>query len=208
MLKIIARPPAIGVVIRDHALATRIIDKAREFGFETNWAVSIDELPLNARYVILSRADGEPETRGRTPIYVEEYPSIGCMLLSLLSAERGVQGPRKIEVAIDPGKNIGLALAIDEVVIGVETHVSVESLVRRIDEFLRCFGRDRRMVIYVGESGGEAAHSLIEKLKESFKNVSILMIPEEGSKKTELGMNLTRDEKSALVIYQRAKSQV
>lgn len=207
-MRIIARPPVIGVVIRDHALAMRIIDNARELGFETHWAVSIDELPLTARYVVLSRTDGEADTHGRTPIYVEDYPSIGCMFLNLLSKERSGQGPRRIEVAIDPGKNIGLALAIDEVIIGVETHVSIESLVRRIDEFLKCFGRDRGAAIYVGESGGEMAHELVEKLKKRFMNVSILMIPEEGSKKTEIGMNLTRDEKSALVIYQRAKSQV
>ncbi|MEM3448434.1 MAG: hypothetical protein QXP38_06105, partial [Nitrososphaerota archaeon] len=69
-------------------------------------------------------------------------------------------------------------------------------------------GRDRGAAIYVGESGGEMAHELVEKLKKRFMNVSILMIPEEGSKKTEIGMNLTKDEKSALVIYQRAKSQV
>ncbi|MCX8171691.1 MAG: hypothetical protein N3E47_07010, partial [Candidatus Bathyarchaeota archaeon] len=175
---------------------------------ETHWAVSTDELPLSARYVVLSRIDGESETHGRAPIYVEDFPSVDCMLLSLLSAERGGRGPRGIEIAIDPGKNIGVALAVDDVVIGVETHTSIESLIMRIGEFLRCFGRDRRTEIYVGESGGEASHKLIEELKKAFKNISILMIPEEGSMKTEIGMNLTKDEKSALVIYQRAKSQV
>jgi len=207
LLRIIARPPAIGVVISDHALATRIIEKARELGFQTYWAVSIDELPLRARYVVLSRKDGETDVQGRVPIYVEDYPSIGCMLLSLLAAERGERGPRIVEVAIDPGKNTGLALAVDEVVIGVESLASAESLISRIDEFLRCFGRGRRTVIYVGESGGELSHELIERLKKSFRNISILMVPEEGSRESELGVGLTRDERSALIIYQRAKSQ-
>jgi hypothetical protein len=206
-LRIIARPPAIGVVISDHALAARIIEKARDLGFHAYWAVSIDELPLRARYVVLSRKDGEIDVQGRVPIYVEDYPSICCMLLSLIAAERGERGPRIVEVAIDPGKNIGLALAVDEVVIGVESHASADLLISRIDEFLRCFGRGRRTVIYVGESGGELSHELIERLKRGFKNVSILMVPEEGSREGELGAGLTRDERSALIIYQRAKSQ-
>jgi len=207
LLRIIARPPAIGVVISDHALATRIIEWARELGFEPYWAVSIDELPLRARYVVLSRRDGEPDVQGRVPVYVEDYPSIGCMLMALLAAERAERGPRILEVAIDPGKNAGLALAVDEVVIGVESHASVDSLISRIEEFLRCFGRGRRAVIYLGESGGELSHMLIERLKKSFREASILMVPEEGSRDVELGIELTRDEKSALIIYQRAKSQ-
>ncbi len=207
-MRIIAKPPVIGIVMRDHALAIRVIERAREYGFETHWTLRVEELPLRARYVVTSRADGPLEVGYVKPIYVEDYPSISCMLLSLLAMERGGQVSRMIEVAIDPGKTIGVALAVDEVVIGTATYTSIDSLLVGLEEFLRCFGKDRKMTVYVGESGGELSHILIERLKKSIRDINLLMIPEEGSKTAEVGMNLPRDERSALVIYQRAKSQI
>ncbi len=213
---VISRPPVgiaglkigsqgiVGVVLRDNARATLVLEACRRLGIHAVWATSPEELPLTVRVVVASREEKAMPSRLKT-LYVEDYPSLDCLALHVASI-LGPSRPRSsLEVAIDPGQKLGVAYVVDGYVVKTSTypHLGVfEEDCRRVVE---CLGSERRLAFYIGYRPEALTHELVSRLKKLYPNSTILLLPDDGTGPEFKG--LSPDEEAALKIYFKAASE-
>lgn len=205
-MRIEASGISLGVIISSHALAARVVERARGMGFRVIWATGPSELPITVRHVVMSRSSGGEAPEARRIHYVEDYPSIDCLLMHIVAEERGRARHRSLAAAVDPGRSIGAAFFADEALIATSTYTSLDAFIEEYRRVEECLGAGRRREVYVGYTPSEEAYNALQALRSALRHAKVMPVPEEETASPETRGALPKDEREALRIYYRAKS--
>jgi len=197
---------SLGVVVARYVLAARVVEHARMMGFRVFWATRASELPITVRHVVMSRMNGEEAPEARRVHYIEDYPSIECLLLHVIVEERGNARSRCLALSIDPGKSMGAAFFVDEALLATATYTSLDALIDDYRHLAECLGEGRRLEAYVGYTPSEEAYNTLQALRKRLRHTKVKPVPEEEMPSPEIGEGLPRDERAAIKIYYRARA--
>jgi len=200
VLRIHGRGLRVGVVLRDPATASRVIEAARSHGFRPFWALSPEELPLDVEVVLhdgsypAQRSIASLELRGG-----EDPEEALLRALSLYASRR----PGGLEVAVDPGIRTGAVFVKGGFLLCSGVFSGPGELLDAIRSVSRAVGEEPR-AIYVGMTSAPPPLELVEELKRAFPRARIEMVPEGPMRDLRVPEDLKGDELDAYFIYLRA----
>lgn len=193
------------MLLTDNATAAKVIEACRRHGVNVFWTTSPEQIPLTVQAIVSSRREAvKPPPHLRT-LYVEDYPSIECLILNLLAGSEPQKPRASLEVAIDPGQTIGVAYIADGYLVKTGTYTSLSSFENDCKTIINCMGEGRRIEFYIGYRPETITHELAARLKKLYPTAKITLIPDEGGGPEYKEMN--PDEAAALKIYFKATSE-
>lgn len=194
----------VAVLLRDNAKASKMLEALRRLGLQVLWVTTLDEIPLTVKVVVASREEGLAIPSRLKTLYVEDYPSHDCIALQAATSLGSSRPPASLDVAIDPGRRIGVVYVVDGYVVKAHTYPSIEAFEEDCRLAVECLGKGRRLAFYIGYRPEALTHDLVERLKKQYPISTILVLPDDGSGPEFKG--LSQDEESALKIYFKATS--
>lgn len=195
----------IGLLTSDMKLAAKLREASREYGIEIIHSLDAESLPLDVDVIIASRNEGLP-LGGRRVLYYEDFELLDECLECALELAVGGLGRRTVIVAVDPGKNLGAAFLLDNLVLKTKRYGSLEELVNEIKRFLnRHREAERRYIVLGATTSINTIKSLMRKLEDAISDVeaTIVVCDESFTTKGILPKvkGMSKDEYSALVLY-------
>lgn len=194
----------IGLLTLDMKLAAKLREISMEYGVEIIHSIDAETLPLDVSVIIASRNEEVP-INGRKIIYCEDFESLDECLERALELAVGGLGRRIAIVAIDPGKNLGAAFLLDNLVLKTRRYGSSEELVSDIKRFLnRHREAERKYVVLGATTNINTIKSFMERIEDAISGVgaTIVVCDESFTTKGILPKmrGMSRDEYSALVL--------
>lgn len=195
----------VAVLLRDNAKASKVLEALRRLNIQALWVTAPEEIPLTVKVVVVSKEEGlTPPSRLKT-LYLEDHFSPECIALQAASSLGPNRPPTSLDVAIDPGRRLGVAYVVDGYVVKTKTYPSIETFEEDCRMVVECLGKSRRLSFYIGYRPQALTHELVAKLKKHYSTATILVLPDDGTGPEFKGMS--PDEESALKIYFKATSE-
>ena len=195
--------PRIGLVTLDLRLASKIRRLIKEYNAELIHVADPRELPLDVRVVIGKRAEGL--LKDEKAFYVEDFCSIEELVEKAYETAIVGSGYKTVLVAIDPGKNLGVAYFIDNKLVKTGRYGLLDELAEEVRKFIKRHEDAERKYIIVGAATDfkavkEALHKLEKKLRG--EEVTIMVCDESFTSKGLLPKikGMSKDEYSALIL--------
>jgi hypothetical protein len=202
LLRIHGRGLRIGVLVRDPALARRVVEAARSHGFKPVWVLSPEELPLGTEVVIHEGPVGLPPVLSGVSVRKEDDPEKALLRALYIVASRR---PGRLEVAIDPGSRSGAVFVKGGMILCSGVFNGNAELLDAVRSVSGSIGEDPK-VFYVGSTSNGSAAELVDLLRSYFPGSKVVMVPEGPMRDLRVPEDLKGDELDAYFIYLRAVS--
>ncbi len=195
----------VAVLLRDNAKALKVLEACRRIGIQALWVTALEEIPLTVKVAVASREEGLSLPSRLKTLYLEDYPSPECIALQAASNLGPNRPPTSLDIAIDPGRRLGVAYVVDGYVVKTHTYPSIEAFEEDCRMTVKCLGENRRLAFYIGYRPEALTHELVARLKKQYPTATIQVLPDDGTGPEFKG--LSPDEESALKIYFKATSE-
>ncbi|MEM0481684.1 MAG: hypothetical protein QXM16_02205 [Nitrososphaerota archaeon] len=195
----------VAVLLRDNAKASRVLEAFRRIGIQALWVTTPEEIPLTVKVAVASEEEGMTLPSRLKTLYIEDYPSPDCIALQAVSNLGPNRPPSSLDIAIDPGRRLGVAYVVDGYVVKTHTYPSMEAFVEDCRMVVECMRGKRRLAFYIGYRPEALTHELVARLKKHYPTATILVLPDDGTGPEFKG--LSPDEEAALKIYFKATSE-
>jgi hypothetical protein len=192
----------IGVLVRDPALARRVVEAARSHGFRPFWVLSPEELPLGIEVVVHEGPVDLPPGLSGVLVQKEDEPEKALLMALYIVASRR---PGRLEVAIDPGSRSGAVFVRGGVLLCSGVFNGNVELLDAVRSVSGSIGEDPR-VFYVGLTSNGSPAELVDLLRSYFPGSKVVMVPEGPMRDLRVPEDLKGDELDAYFIYLRAVS--
>ncbi len=199
------RPRArIGLVTLDLRLAAKVRRASKKYHADVIHVARAEELPLDVRVVIAKRDEGFKMIKGFV-LYPEDFSSVEELVERAVEAAFTGLKYKMAVVAIDPGKNLGAAYLLDNIILKTKKYGSVDRLVEDVESFVKGHRKaERRYIIIGAASDFEAVKGILRKLEKRLRDCeATLMVCDESF--TSKGFlpklrGMSKDEYSALML--------
>ncbi len=194
----------VGLVTLDLRFTFMVKKAAQEYHITVVHVVDSKELPLDIEVVIAKRSEGLMIDRG-TILYMEDFSSVEELVERALEIALIGLKYKMAVAAIDPGKNLGAAYLLDNVILKTRKYGLVDDLVEDVEKFMRRHEEaERRYVIVGAASDFEIVKNILRKLESKLRGHETTIIVCDESF-TSRGMipkfkGMSKDEYSALIL--------
>jgi len=194
----------VGLVTLDLRFTFMVKKAAQEYHITVVHVVDSKELPLDIEVVIAKRSEGLVIDRG-TILYMEDFSSVEELVERALEIALIGLKYKMAVAAIDPGKNLGAAYLLDNVILKTRKYGLVDDLVEDVEKFMRRHEEaERRYVIVGAASDFEIVKNILRKLESKLRGHETTIIVCDESF-TSRGMipkfkGMSKDEYSALIL--------
>ncbi|GBC70842.1 hypothetical protein HRbin02_00613 [Candidatus Calditenuaceae archaeon HR02] len=195
----------VAVLLRDNAKASKVLEAFRRLDIQAIWVTAPEEIPLTVKVVVASMEEGLAIPAHLKILYVEDYRSHDCIALQAASSLGPNRPQTSLDVAIDPGRRLGVVYVVDGYVVKTHTYPSIDAFEEDCRMAVECLGNGRRLAFYIGYRPEALTHELVARLKKHYPTATILVLPDDGTGPEFKG--LSPDEESALKIYFKATSE-
>ena len=194
----------VGLVTLDLRLAALVRKISHEYRLDVVHAASSEELPLDVEVVIAKRAEGFKIDRKKV-LYWEDFGSVNELVERALELALTGLNYKLAVVAIDPGKSLGAAYLLDNLVIKTRTYGMMEQLVEDAGRFLERHERAERKYVIVGAASGfELVKQILKRLERRLRgrDATIIVCDESFTSRGMLPKvkGMSKDEYSALIL--------
>lgn len=199
--------PVIGLLASDMRFGNKVKEVASTLGVRVRHVLSLDELPLSIKVVIAEKKE-RLDHRGRIMLYKDDYDSIDELVERASEIAIGELKYRLAAVAVDPGKNVGVAYILDHKVIRTKRYGIIESLLDDLSRFMKSHSRAEKKYVLIGAtSNPENAKTIAQKIKKTLygKGVIVKLVDESNTSKGLIPRmrGMSKDEYSALILSLR-----
>ncbi|MEM1922208.1 MAG: hypothetical protein QXO86_02490 [Nitrososphaerota archaeon] len=198
-------PPTVGALLSDNAIAAKLLELSKIYGVKVIWVAEPEKLPLTVQAVVSSRKEAVKAPPQLRTLYVEDYPSIECLLLNLVAGTAPGKPKSSLVVALNLGRAVGAAYAVDGYIVKTGRYNSLTSFESDCNDIISCIGEGRKIEFYIGYRPEEIVQELASRLRKQYPGAKIMFIPDVGGGPE--FRELSPDEASALKIYLKAVSE-
>jgi len=207
-LESLFRKARIAIITSDTRLASRILSEAASRGVEAMHVMSETDLPLSAKVIITKRLEFPEPSYGHT-VFAEDYTSPTAIIDRAIEVCAGKAEARQITVSLDPGKRVGAAYLVDDVVVRTATYTDYEMLASSIEEFVKNHPNVSLSVV-IGAGAPNHRDEMLRFLKKRLpflSNASIHLVPEDRTSRQRSWMRSRRgmDESAAASLQRRLR---